>query len=1352
MVKIAELVRVREFAPVIELDMADQPLLYRQLVGQYIVTEDLADLFARILNSPLTASGAVMSEVLNRRSHLITAQYGSGKTYFLLMLASMLESLGDPERLAATQAKFSDFSSVLKALRELKGKKFLVIRLNAKGHGDVSLRELLVRSLRDAATAIKPDLVLESEYSAASENLHRLKGSGAGQLFEQELQKAEGIGLDHLRDGLLDLHHGSLVTYRGVYERVFKTSAPHTGLDLAKSFSSTLEQLKDKGYTNIVILVDEMTQYLQSSAHYFPLIDTLGVLEDFAEFCNIGNNRCMLVAAMHRSLRRILQERGIDPDQEEDWRKFIGRFDDHDIQFSDYERMLERVFDISPQFDQYTQTPVVRQQVANLQVTARQYLGLERSTPVPRSAYFPLHPATLHYLRGVSDRLGQEKRTAFSFIKDHVKSALAREDLLVDERLNILGPDELFDYFLPDLEQHDEVGIIYTYNAAKARLLEDRLALRIFKALAMQYCSHTTLSSQGPAVIEQGMTIPVLADILNVTDQARLKTSLDLMLAMRPQVVFYDHDTDQYWFVPGAGEWDIDREIAKIIEQLDPLDELRKELKRLGERIELNQPSAIDVIVSRDIECEWQSVAWFKKQTKIAKRKDAKFVFVIPEFVESYDRPSVDLGNKAKELARGGVCIILPQSSAMLAPQDLKEVAALRKLESHDKVTSSAQYMRIVRTRLTNAAARVEQALVQFGSPSNLLFYIESTQEPVQDFEEAARRLFGALYPKFPRVQMERISGRSVTNKVINTLIATKARNIPDTDQSEDARFVRDALPAMGLGTLTLTAGGKMAILTMPQPGGEGHDIWDTMDKALRENRSFDQFNTALGSSPYGLPDYMREVYLAAYLAFKRVAIRNIKENRFETTVTADLVKDIVSKGRKAYDIHPVTGDLDALRPFALDVWRLVEEAQGQRNYANIKIEIQGDQAVWYNSIRPALRNYAGGRLSLVLAAVSEVNDALEPFVQRGKGQIQTGYLQDFRDGLQSLAASHDYLTAGSGYQRLLELCQSLPGDVLVEGGEVMPDQAYYRLKELDVAWQDLVEDEQANGHAVAKCIRTITEIRSLAENVVSEQHTTAGRAAAQALQQCIADIFDHQGRKTLVDSVTRLWQGYVKAHVTEHDIIVDLRTSFGKSLLDSTEYALLRSLSRLEFGLLKPTVLSASVDKVRGQACSRLGEIPDFPQTQCPKCKQFYLTGSGQRLNEELKKQEDQLRESLDGALRGYLWAIRRTGEKDKFSEYLGKQGEKEQQAWQQFMALDLSVIELDSRQILDLAPMLVAIVTDFEKHLRTPPVVRVPVDTLVKSLEGFLSSNGVSEPSHSELAEMVQRWLSQVRHSHYK
>ncbi len=1345
MTRIADVVRVKEFAPVIDLAMADRPNLHRQLIDSYIVTEDLAELFVKILRSPLTAEGATMGQVLNRRSHLITAQYGAGKSYFLLMLGALLASLGDPQALSTVQARFSGFHNVLQALSDLHGRRFLVVRLDAKGCGDIPLRELLVREVSDAARKIEPGLELKSEYSAAADHLNRLHGTPEGERWAAGLKKTDGISIDDLRAGLVDLHRDSLAIYRRLYESVVHAIPPYTGLDLPKSFKSVLEQLKSHGYTDLVILVDEMTQYLQASKQHVSLTETLGVLESFAEFCNTGGNRCLLVAAMHRSLRRILKENDIDPDQREDWRKFVGRFDDHGLQFSDYETVLEQVFEIDNRIDGYLTSPVVRNQERDLQVTSRRLLHLPAGAPVPRRAYFPLHPVTLRYLRGVSERLGQEKRTAFSFIKDRVKSILQAEELLVDERLNVLGPDLLFDYFLPDLDQQDDIGIIYAFNSVRDKLTEDHLALRAFKALAMQYCAQTALPATAPGAVGQGMSIRELADVLNVADAAELQTSLDLLEGLRPQTVFHDQALNQYWFVPGGGLWDVDAEIEHVINDSDPVKELRKELERLAPRVEYKSLAAADVIVKREVDSEWRGIDWLKKQVKIEPVKEARLIFVLPEFAESYEQAPADLVTRVKELARNGVCIILPRSTVKLEARDLRLMAALKKLQADPGVVSNIQYSRIIKTRRETAEAKVEQAVLRFGSAENLIFFVEGAQAPVNTLQLAVKYLFGKMYPDFPAVKMERISGRVVTNKVVSTLIASpgRSRNLASADQSEDGRFIRDAMPEMGLVEFRAIAGGSMATLSQPTPEGPGYKIWTAMDTALREHRSWDEFNRSLGGKPFGLPDYLRELYLAAYLASRKIAVQNTREGRVETAISPELVQSIVSQGSRAYKIFVSVGDTESLRPFVQDVWKLAEEVQGLSNHKIVKIETLGDLAVWHNSIRPALKAYATGRLDSVLGLLARI-EALLPALGTA---CSVSDLRNLRNGLVDLATSTEHVTADSGYAKLLELCRALPGEAQPGSSGLTPDQAYYRFLDLDKQCDSMLSDEKASGVAVEKCLQAIHALGELSGSPIPQHRQADAKAAAAALAGVAADVLSLQARQEVVETVTRWWQGSVDDHITEHNIIVDGRQSCGSGLLGSTEFALLGALSALDFGLLKAGAIRTEIDGLRQGSCTLFASGQPFPQMKCPKCGEFYLRGQAKQELQQLAAIESKLGVRIEASLGAYLTGLRGYDSREGFQEYVASQPADAQETWGRFLLMDMEPAHRDNPALLGLAPRLVALVKGYLALRQKPREVRVPAERLATSFGEFLASRGVSEPTHDELVNVTQRWLTHVK-----
>jgi len=221
---LGDVVRVKKFAPVIELAWVDDPELSDRLRRDYILTEELAELFETILRSLFPGHEPILSSVYKRRSHLITAQYGSGKTYFLLMLADMLQAVESEENLVQVRSKFRIFPNVLRVLDQLKGHRFLVVHFSARGQGHFPFKELLIKRLLEAAEQVKGDITLESEYSKAVEQLDYIEEKPAGKLFAEELERQEEITMKQLREGLRELRPAFLHTYRSIYKAVVGAS------------------------------------------------------------------------------------------------------------------------------------------------------------------------------------------------------------------------------------------------------------------------------------------------------------------------------------------------------------------------------------------------------------------------------------------------------------------------------------------------------------------------------------------------------------------------------------------------------------------------------------------------------------------------------------------------------------------------------------------------------------------------------------------------------------------------------------------------------------------------------------------------------------------------------------------------------------------------------------------------------------------------------------------------------------------------------------------------------------------------------------------------------------------------
>ena len=77
--------------------------------------------------------------------------------------------------------------------------------------------------------------------------------------------------------------------------------------------------------------------------------------------------------------------------------------------------------------------------------------------------YYPIHPNTIDYLNILSKIYAQENRTLFRFLSDVVDRKINTENIMVNDQLNIVTIDYLFDYFIEDISE-DNIGLSTSVN------------------------------------------------------------------------------------------------------------------------------------------------------------------------------------------------------------------------------------------------------------------------------------------------------------------------------------------------------------------------------------------------------------------------------------------------------------------------------------------------------------------------------------------------------------------------------------------------------------------------------------------------------------------------------------------------------------------------------------------------------------------------------------------------------------------------------------------------------------------------------------------------------------------------
>ena len=793
--------------------------------------------------------------------------------------------------------------------------------------------------------------------------------------------------------------------------------------------------------------------------------------------------------------------------------------------------------------------------------------------------------------------------------------------------------------------------------------------------------------------------------------------------------------------------------IAKLLGTINPNQVLKdvlgeESLKPIRGKVLMNPSRSVTVIVERTLEHEWRNTHWLREVSEIpaSKRAEAKLVFIIPEFAEGYDSISDELREQAEKLSQGRICIVLPRSSVMLSAADLRRLAALQYLARSDEVIAHEQRMRIVNSRLEAVEDRVGSALSRFLLISNYAFYIDRREVAVKSFDEAMEFLFHNLYPQFPRIRMESVSGRGVTNPVINSLIADKSRTLPHSDQSVDARFIRDAMPAMGLVGLRPCAGGQVASLTIPRADHDAYSIWrEVADALARKHKPIESLYSTLTAPPYGLSYFLIEVYMSTYLALKKGALIDLQTSRVESSPSANLASLVTKHKDARFLVVPPGKSVEALRHFMISVWQMAAEAVGLRSHKNIDVRTIDDQALWYNEIRPTLRLYVERVVEPVREALAELG-------------ISRNHVDHLRNRLLEVITSPDYIVPDKAYEWIFELCKELPrAPSEVEEVEVDQNVAFYRLKPVNDACASLLEDDASGKRQVLEGIEAISAIREVTGNIVAPEHKPLAEDAASKFSRLTENVFDIEARRAFVTSVRALWESYAETHQTEHDIIMQLRSSFGTDILRSPVYHLLEQLSPLssQLGFREASYFRKEVEDVRSTS-HEAGQRARFPAVRCPDCGEFSSTGDSQKETESLILRSSTLSESVWSAALGCLQKMAALDEQEDFRDYISNvEKPAAQKVWQHFVGVMQSgekALRKNAEDLLNVAADLVRLIGRFWEYGQRPgPPVRIPADHVAEAFRDFILRQGIAEYSFEELASRVKTWLERIKQERF-
>ena len=1310
----------------------------------YILTEDLADVYEKILSSILSDGWGSTASTLpaeRRRAHLLSAQYGTGKSYFLTILSALLDTGGNAVRLQTAKEKFGNFREVQNLLGQLSDKRFLIIQVSAEDKGDIRFKELLVRSLLDQVSKVLPDAVFSNEYTEAANHLAELESLPIGSVFARALDEQFGLSLQQLRAKLDSYDRDGLHTYYQSCERALGRKVSRDVLDLETTFREALDLLKPKGYTHIAVLIDELTTYLNASVGHHSLAETLGELQGFAAYCNRPTSHCLFVGVMHVSVEIFLKERS----QQRDFDKMRGRFDEHAFPFYST-KLLAGVFKPKDNFDQAVKS--YRDQVEELTDLIKTFNMIDDGRPMKLSDFFPLHPAIAHYLPRISRVLGQAERTSFGFIDEVVRKKLD-EPLACEGRLNLVTLDQVFDYFLPAMEQREAyLQVITAYNTVQSKL-SDSVAHRAFKPLALLWIA-SRVHPEEVQYLQTDLSGEQVADFIGVEDSLTVTEALNSLCATGH--VYFDRSTGRYFYVYGDVGWDLESEIQEKMDDVDADEVLQSELLALESRVDLNVPATVTVKVERGVESQWMDIEHLEEVTSVKPKRitDGKIIFVVPRFgeAESYEAKFSDVALKARGLSAPNVIVAVPKKVDMLNPMELRRYCALqeigRQLDGGKPGTAGELRVRLTRARVSEVQARVQRDVEEFGQASNFIFFVNHQPQEAQDLNMVLVDMFERYYYKFPKVRAERIAGRNTTNALIDNCIANPRKTFSG-DTSEVARHARDTLQVLGLCSWDKAAGGQYVVeLKEPKLGSEGYEIWKiVLDTLTDASTPFAALYERLSGQPYGLPDYMVELYIAAAIALQKVLI--LDESGKMATPNKAFVADITKRKDKHYQVVS-TQKIEVSPIYVCSVWQAIDEPLGLWHYQELQKSLGrtiDDQKTWL-TLKADARNLLQNRLSQVQENLKVIEAESTAFT------TLVSHLEQLRP----------ILPAAQGFEQLALLGKELSGVQV----NTNPDAAASVVRQTIEAADQFLTDWEILQSAHR-------QYRRLQQTVDLERFGVLGRDVDEAWQAYRSDVLSAERRQAFIEQFEKLWQHYTEQYVNEHNVVAKTRANYGKQVEQSLAYALVSEFSQFGFGgIATRSSFDARIGKVRQRACQPLTEnsVRDYRQFGKAICSCGYRPGAHAEILAQLQESEASLVISVNNALDSYLVKLDQSLGAESIQVYVREQASAEERTTlasvQDLTSKGREMNEAQYKKLRALLPDLrlaLSKASDYvkqqarkreelqrqlEEEERQKRIPRLPTTQLGEAVRSFLLDSGLDAMTLKELEERLRLWLQEI------
>lgn len=799
---------------------------------------------------------------------------------------------------------------------------FLPVVINA-GMGDLS--GAFLYSLRQTLKRFQlHDLIPDTYYSEAIRTIENWKQKYP-QVYDNfdALLMEDKLSAERIVKRLNRYDERALKHFIALYPQLTAGSvfSPMVQMDVIRLYQEVNHALVQKGYQGMFLVFDEFSKYIEGHKKEGFAAD-MNTLQNMCELCNKSKAEepIFLTLVAHKSIKNYGNK--LDKSIQDAFRGVEGRLTEVEFVVSSqnsYEligraipkkkKAYENFFNEHEEFHQLAKQ--IWKQSYEFPMFDSQFSSEKDFEHVVAQECFPLTPVAAAILLNISERVGQNERTVFTFLSGDEAGSLKNVIQSEKAEVGFVGADKIYDYF-ENIFREDIGNELFHQEWLKADYALQRLQQLVEEKDELADASAMIKTLSLIRMVHREEELPAQKTAIWVAaglSKERTEHAMGLLEEM--SLLSYKKKTDTYLFKNNIGI-DIDGKIEEIRKEKFKNLSVESQLAKL-----MDHPYILPKMYNQ-MYCMTRYFEYcFWKKEDVLKLQETSTLFeetfsdgkiIVLTNTEKEDDPSVWL-EKLEQFSDERILMIFPESPFQ-GEEAVQRLLAVRMLMKDEEFTEKNQVLiqelMIYEDEILYEINEWITELIQIDRQKKILLYLKDEKqygcrcfESNQEFNRSLSNICFSYYPYAPKINNEIINKNEITSqgkkarkKIVEELLEGKDCSKYYDGTSAEATIFRATLFHTGVVQKEYS---KVAATMNGQESGI-YEIYrlirEFMNQCVGKKQSFQVLYEQLQGKGFGVRKGSMPIYLADELA-RLEETPVIYLDQVENTITADTLERI---------------------------------------------------------------------------------------------------------------------------------------------------------------------------------------------------------------------------------------------------------------------------------------------------------------------------------------------------------------------------------------------------------------------------------------------------------------------------